>query len=191
MKAAPSLTVLRAVLLLPCGRSDFEVLVEEVEYGLVGADFVGLLGEAVALVVEYHVLDHAVTLAYVLDYLVRLRLDDARVVRALKDYERAHDLVRVEERRGLAQHVELRRGVAYLLVESLAEGLPVGRYRLQRANPVRDAEEVYADRELFGLEGERRQDHVAAVRAARDAYPLRVHVRKSLQVLLRLDAVPQ
>src|SRR5215213_2032914 len=115
-----------------------EVLVEEVEDGFVGPDFVGLLGEAVPLVVEDDVLDDAALLPDGLDYLVRLGLDAARVVGALNDDERLRDLVGVEERRGLAQELQLRRGVADLLVERLAERLPVGRDGLERAHPVRD-----------------------------------------------------
>ena len=47
----------------------------------------------------------------------------------------------------------------------------------QRAQPVGDAEDVDADGELLGPEGQRREHHVAAVAAAHDADPLGVDVR--------------
>ena len=64
----------------------FRVLVEKIENRLVGANLVRLLREAVAFVVEDDVFDHAVLLDRVHD-LIGLRLDDARIIRALQDDE--------------------------------------------------------------------------------------------------------
>ena len=101
-------------------------------------------------------------------------------------------LLGVEERRDRLEHLAVLGRVADLLVERLPLGLPVGRDALQRAQPVRDAEDVDADGELLGLEGQRRQDHVAAVAAADDADPVGVDVRAgSARYALGLDAVAQ
>ena len=61
-----------------------QILVEEIEDRLVGANFILLLGEAVAFVVEDDVFDHAVLFLDRFDDFVRFRLDHARIVRALQ-----------------------------------------------------------------------------------------------------------
>ena len=114
-----------------------EPLIEEVQDRGVAAVLVLLLAEAVALVVEDDVLDRDAVRLHRLDDLVRLDLEDARVVRALEHQERLPDLRGVEQRRDPVQVLAVDRRVAELLVERLAERLPVGGDARQRAHPVR------------------------------------------------------
>ena len=78
-------------------RRPLQVLVEEFQDRAVALDLVLLLREAVTLVGEDDVLDGDSVSFYSRDDVVGLRLDDARVVRALKDEQRPPDLVRVED----------------------------------------------------------------------------------------------
>src|SRR5688500_13787099 len=79
-------------------RLTLEILVEEGDHGRVALDFVFLLHEAVALVLEDDVLDGDTVLLRCRHDLVGLDLQHPRVVRALKDHQWRLDLVGVEQR---------------------------------------------------------------------------------------------
>src|ERR1044072_2014093 len=75
-----------------------QVTIQEVEYRLIRTNLISLLREPVPFVIEQHVLDNTVALLDVLDDLVRLGLDHARVVRTLQHDQWLHDLVSMEQR---------------------------------------------------------------------------------------------
>ena len=98
-----------------------EVAIEEVENRFVCADLVGLLRESVALVVKQHVFNNAAALLDILNNLIRLRLDHARIVRTLQHDQRLHDVVGMKQRRNCPQVLLLRTRIANLLIERLPE----------------------------------------------------------------------
>mmetsp|Transcript_61330 Transcript_61330/g.144966 ORF Transcript_61330/g.144966 Transcript_61330/m.144966 type:complete len:401 (+) Transcript_61330:1400-2602(+) len=168
-----------------------QILVEELDHAAVGLDLVLLLREAVALIVEHQVIHRHAVLLDRGDDVIALGLDDARVVGALDDHQRLADLLGMEERRRGDQELAVLHRVADLLVERLAEALPVGRDALQRADPVGHTEDVDADLEGLGPEGQRGQHHIAAIAAADDADALGVDDAGAGQEGLGLDAIPQ
>src|SRR5262245_24268012 len=167
------------------------VLVQEREVRLRRADAVLLVPEAVALVGEEHVLDRDAVLADRGGDLLALRLEHARVVLALDDEQGPPDLRGVDQRRARLQARPVGGGIAELGVERVAELGPPGRDALERADPVRDAEDVDADVERVRREGERGANHVAAVAAADDADALAVDPVERLEPAARVDAVLQ
>ena len=78
--------------------------------------------------------------------LVRLDLQDARVVGPLQHQERLVDVAGVEQRRDLVEILPVDGRVAEFLVEGEAKRLPVGGDTLQGAHPVGDAEDIHTDR---------------------------------------------
>ena len=121
-----------------------------------------------ALVVEDDVLDLPAEAAELLDHLVGLALDDARVGRALDHEQRSLDVVDVRDRRPLHQEICLGLRIAH---EPRDEALPRRRDGLRKGDEIRRAEDVHGRRPVARQPRHARQHGEAAVRAAVDADP--------------------
>ena len=75
-----------------------QIAIEKIEYRFIRTNLIRLLREPVPFVIEQHILDNTVALLDVLDDLIRLGLDNARIVRTLQNDQRLHDLVSVKQR---------------------------------------------------------------------------------------------
>ena len=106
--------------------------------------------------------------------LLRLRDLHARIVRAVRDQERAHDPADVRERRALREETPplLGRVIARPHLPDRLPRLPVGRDRLEQRDDVRDADVVDGARELLGREGQADERRIAAVASAEDRHAL-------------------
>ena len=94
-----------------------EVAIEKIEDRFVGTNLIRLLREPVPLVIEQHILDNTIALLDVLDDLIRLGLDNARVVRTLQHDQRLHNLVGMKQRRDCLQILQISTWIANLLIE--------------------------------------------------------------------------
>src|SRR6266850_2701858 len=139
-----------------------EVLVQKRENCLVPFDLVFLLGETMSFVIKDDILHHAALLFYGVYDVIGFRLDHARIIRSLQHDERPGDLVGMEKRGGVHQHLAVFLRVANFFVERLTRGFPVGRNGLERANPVCHSENVHTHIELLRLKGQRSEHHVTA-----------------------------
>ncbi len=138
---------------------------------------------------EDNVFDGDVVLLHGGDEFVAFDLQHARIVLALDDEQRLHDVGGVEQRRDTRVAFGVGGRVAHLVKERLFLGAPPCGDFLQRARPVGDAEDVDAGVEFFWAEGEGCGDHVAAVGPAHDGDLVFLHPVERLQVLLAMDDV--
>src|SRR5690606_8606635 len=137
---------------------------------------VGLLREAVALVVEHQEPRRVAAVADRGEDLLGLGVGHARVVPALGDEQRRLDAVGVVERRDvLEERRDLR--IALVAVFGPAQVAAVALGIAQEGGEVGDADDVDAGADAVGVVHQRRQHHVAAVAAAGDAHAARIQLR--------------
>ena len=142
----------------------------------IGGEVVDRPREPVPLVWRHQVLDRQLALTQGDDDLIRLRLLDPRIVRALDHQQRHLDPAgRVERRLPLEQRLAFGcRWISHSLVEESPRRLPVGRNRLEEGQQVGGTNDRNATRVDVRREGEARQRRISTVGAAHDPDPLRI-----------------
>src|SRR4051812_40101376 len=159
----PSSSSMRASSRTPTRRRSLrlcQTLRKELRDRVVAAHAVRELEDVVTLVVEDEVLDVVAASAQLVDEVVRLALDDARVVAALDHEQRRLDLVDVRLRRALDEEV----AVAFGIAEHEREiRLPRLRDAIDEREQVIRAEHVDGAAPELRVAARERQGHVAAV----------------------------
>ena len=108
-----------------------------------------------SLIFEHNIFHYPALLLDRVNDLVGLRLDHARVIRTLQDHQGFDDLIGMEQRGYVAQHLLLCDRVSDLRVERLSLRLPVRRNAFQGAHPVRHSKQIDPGGELLRPESER------------------------------------
>src|SRR5687768_18445799 len=97
----------------------------------------------------------------------------------------------MKQRRGRNEKIYVRHRVSNLIINGLADGLPVNGNTLQRAQPVADTKNIHAHLECFRTERQRCKRHVTTIACAHDANELMAAVTETRQKGLRFHPVPQ